>query len=88
MRIANKLIGHTMYDRRRLIMLGLAHAMATMVVWAHFFYSKYRKQETGVPDGANLYWWKRLVPPLEFGAMHAILFQMALLPLTDRKAHV
>jgi predicted ferric reductase len=88
LRIANKLIGHTMYDRRRLIMLGLAHAMATMVVWAHFFYTKYRKQEASVPDGANLYWWKRLVPPLEFGAMHAILFQMALLPLTMARSTV
>lgn len=26
--------------------------------------------------------WKRIVPPLEFGAMHAILFQMALIPFT------
>jgi predicted ferric reductase len=31
---------------------------------------------------ANMYWWKRVVPPVEFGAMHAILLQMALLPLT------
>lgn len=31
---------------------------------------------------ANRYWWKVITPPLEFGSMHAILFQMALLPLT------
>ena len=35
-----------------------------------------------VPTGANRFWWKRVVPPLEFGAMHAISFQMSLLPLT------
>jgi len=35
-----------------------------------------------VPENAPSYWWKRIVPPLEFGAMHAILFQMALIPLT------
>ena len=35
-----------------------------------------------VPQGAPNFWWKRLAPPLEFGSMHAILFQMALLPLT------
>jgi hypothetical protein len=35
-----------------------------------------------VPLNAPFYWSKRIVPPLEFGAMHAILFQMALIPLT------
>ena len=35
-----------------------------------------------VPDEANRYWWKRLTPPLEFGAMHALLLQMAIIPLT------
>lgn len=35
-----------------------------------------------MPEGADFYWWKRIMPPLEFGAMHAILFQMALIPLT------
>jgi hypothetical protein len=53
-----------------------------MAVWFHFGYIKFRAVEAIVPNGANLYWWKRLVPPLEFGAMHAILLQMALLPLT------
>ena len=33
---------------------------------------------TDVPN----YWWKRLTPPIEFGAMHMILFQLALIPLT------
>merc|ERR1711991_373834 len=65
-----------------MLFLAVAHALGTMVVWAHFFLIKYRAQAKKVPRGANLYWWKRLTPPFEFGAMHAILFQMALLPLT------
>ena len=70
------------YEQRALVFLASAHALATLVVWAHFFYAKYRAVEKAVPIGANMYWWKRLTPPIEFGAMHAILFQMSLLPLT------
>jgi predicted ferric reductase len=72
----------TMAENRKMIFLAVAHALATLIIWQHFFYVKYRVQEAKVPDEANLYWWKRLTPPIEFGAMHAILFQMALLPLT------
>ena len=43
---------------------------------------KFEQQKEGVPENAPNYWWKRIVPPLEFGSMHAILFQMALIPLT------
>ena len=43
---------------------------------------KFEAQAAKVPEGANRYWWKRLAPPLEFGSMHAILFQLALIPLT------
>ena len=32
------------------------------------------------------YYWKRFVPPIEFGAMHMILFQLMLAPLTVRSA--
>ena len=71
------------FDAERMtIFLFLLHFMATMVTWQHFFVIKFKAQEAKVPDGANLYWWKRLVPPIEFGAMHTMLLQMALLPLT------
>jgi len=43
---------------------------------------KFETQKLLVPVTAPSYWWKRIVPPLEFGAMHAILFQLALIPLT------
>ena len=46
---------------------------------------KFDAQTSTVPEGANRYWWKVMVPTLEFGAMHAILFQMALIPLTMSK---
>ena len=35
-----------------------------------------------VPEEANKYWLKRIAPPLEFGSMHAILFQLSLIPIT------
>ncbi|KAK3247728.1 hypothetical protein CYMTET_42781 [Cymbomonas tetramitiformis] len=70
------------YSERKTAFFLLVHFIGTMVVWQHFFYRKFRVQEEKVPDVAPNYWWKRMVPPMEFGAMHAILFQMALLPLT------
>jgi predicted ferric reductase len=48
----------------------------------HFFLVKFDQQKNSVPEEAPNYWWKRIAPPLEFGSMHAILFQMALIPLT------
>jgi len=48
----------------------------------HFALIKFQEQEEKVPEGSNRYWWKRIAPPLEFGSMHAILFQMGLIPLT------
>jgi hypothetical protein len=45
-------------------------------------YFKFRQRAAVVPEGANLYWWKRLVPPVEFGTMHAMLLQLALIPMT------
>ena len=71
-----------LYSERKMILLACAHFVATMVVWAHFALIKFQEQEGKVPEGAPRYWAKRIVPPLEFGSMHAILFQMALIPFT------
>lgn len=71
-----------LYAERKLIVFFLAHFIATMVVWSHFAILKFEKQTSIVPEGAPRYWWKILAPSAEFGTMHAILFQMALLPLT------
>ena len=71
-----------LYSERKLLVFILVHFVATMVIWGHFALTKYQEQEGKVPPEANRYWWKRMAPTLEFGAMHAILFQMALLPLT------
>ena len=43
---------------------------------------RYGQQEGTVPDDASRYSAKRIVPPFLFGSKHAILFQMALIPLT------
>jgi predicted ferric reductase len=49
---------------------------------AHFGLIKYQEQEHNVPEDTSHYWLKRIATPLEFGSSHAILLQMALLPLT------
>ena len=71
-----------MYAERKLLLVAMTHAVATLIIWGHFFLIKFQEQEDSVPSGANRYWAKRLIPPLEFGTMHAILFQMAIIPLT------
>jgi hypothetical protein len=70
------------HTERKTLLVFAFHLILTMTVWGHFFFSKFEIQKAAVPEGANRYWLKRLVPPLEFGAMHAILFQMSLLPFT------
>ena len=76
-----RLIVH-LYGERKLVVFFWLHFVATMAIWVHFGLIKWDEQRATVPDGAPNYWWKRIAPPLEFGSMHAILFQMALLPLT------
>ncbi|CAB9516820.1 oxidase homolog protein [Seminavis robusta] len=71
-----------LFAERKLVVFFWVHFMCTMIIWTHFALTKFQEQEDTVPEGAPRYWWKRLVPPLEFGSMHAILFQMALIPLT------
>eukprot|EP00854_Cymbomonas_tetramitiformis_P026210 gene26210-32117_t len=71
-----------LYNERKALLFFFFHFVATMVTFQHFFYKKFRLQEEKVPEAAPNYWLKRLVPPFEFGAMHAILLQMVLLPLS------
>lgn len=49
---------------------------------AHFGLMKFQSQSTTVPAAAPFRSWKVGVPTFEFGTMHAILFQLAILPLT------
>lgn len=78
----------TIYEQRKMLFLAVAHAMGTMTVWGHYFLIKFRVQAASVSPGENLYWWKRLAPPFAFSSKHAILFQMALLPLTMARQSV
>lgn len=71
-----------LYGERKTLIVILLHLVATLVIWQHFFLVKFRQQQDDVPAGAPYYWAKRVIPPLEFGSMHAILFQMTLIPLT------
>jgi len=71
-----------LYAERKMVLLFLCHFASTMIVWSHFGLIKFQEQENKVPAVAHRYWAKRLIPPIEFGSMHAILFQMALIPLT------
>lgn len=40
--LLNKLVGQTMYEKRQMVLLAIAHAIATLVVWQHFFTSSLR----------------------------------------------
>ena len=37
----------TMVENRKMIFLAVAHALATLVIWQHFFYVKYRVERGG-----------------------------------------
>lgn len=71
-----------LFAERKLLVFSAVHIICTMVVWSHFFLLKFDQKQALVPVGAPRYWWKRVVPPLEFASMHALLFQLALIPLT------
>lgn len=49
---------------------------------AHFSLKKFDSQMEKVPSGAPFHSWKVGVPTFVFGMKHAILFQLAVLPLT------
>jgi predicted ferric reductase len=71
-----------LYAERKLMVFFLVHLVSTLIVWSHFAIRKLDQQLNAVPETANRYWWKILTPSIEFGSMHAILFQMSLIPLT------
>lgn len=71
-----------LYANRAIAMTFLVHLVITLIIWGHFGLMKFGEQQIKVPTGAPNFWWKRIAPPLEFGSMHAILFQMSLIPLT------
>ena len=54
----------------------------SLQIKGHFALIKFGEQDIKVPSTAPNYWWKVVTPTIEFGTMHAILFQLALLPLT------
>jgi ferredoxin-NADP reductase len=60
----------------------LVHGLCTLGIFFHFFAKKWEQTGAGVPAAAPNYWQKRVVPGLEFGAMHTLLFTMALFPIT------
>ena len=70
------------YSERKMLLTMILHVVLTITIWMHFSIIKFRTQEGNVPFEANRYLWKVYTPTLEFGSMHSILFQMALLPLT------
>mmetsp|Transcript_1290 Transcript_1290/g.1741 ORF Transcript_1290/g.1741 Transcript_1290/m.1741 type:complete len:155 (-) Transcript_1290:2502-2966(-) len=53
-----------------------------LLIIAHFGLLKFQSQSSKVPEAAPFSTWKIGVPTFEFGTMHAILYQLAILPLT------
>eukprot|EP00035_Acanthoeca_spectabilis_P009506 m.168287 g.168287 ORF g.168287 m.168287 type:complete len:993 (-) comp14745_c0_seq1:167-3145(-) len=68
--------------RESIIVARVLHAIFSLVVLQHFFYFKFSSKAEEIPDGASNYWLKRLAPPLDYGIMHMVMLQFALLPLT------
>ena len=75
-------IAAKIYSERKMFIAVAIHFFLTLIIWGHFAIIKFRTQDGNVPEIAPRYYWKIYAPTLEFGSMHAILFQMALLPLT------
>eukprot|EP00970_Alexandrium_tamarense_P012921 scaffold3159_cov191-Alexandrium_tamarense.AAC.9 len=73
-----------LYGERKLFIIISIHLIATLVIWGTKYVDVFlfHELEGTVPSAASYYWAKRVIPPLEFGSMHSILFQMALLPLS------
>ena len=68
--------------RRVTIQVVLSHTIATLLVLSHFFLVRWTERRTALPPAAPFYWMQRIVPAALFGAKHATLFQMALLPIS------
>lgn len=79
------------------LFLRVVHILLTIIVWQHFFQIKWNQigkkmanatspfDAVGGKTATPNYWWKRVTPPVEFGMMHQLLFQMLLIPLTMSK---
>lgn len=78
-------VGSIQTKQLTFIALTFTFVLSQKSILGHFALQKFEEQEEKVPLGAPRYWWKRMVPTIEFGAMHAILFQLALIPLTMSK---
>ena len=70
------------YSERKTFIVIAIHFFLTLVIWGHFSIIKFRFQDGNVPETAPRYNLLIYTPTVMFGSKHAILFQMALLPLT------
>ncbi|GKZ01556.1 hypothetical protein MPSEU_001106100 [Mayamaea pseudoterrestris] len=74
-------------NRQKLVWMGL-HLVATLCVWTHYFIIKFHRQKESLDSESFYYWMRLIVPSLDYGAAHAILLQMAILPLTVMKRSI
>jgi predicted ferric reductase len=70
------------YTERKLFLFLWIHIVCTAVIWVHYGLVKYESETDSIQEDTSRYWLKRFVPPFIFGSKHAILYQMALIPLT------
>uniref|UniRef100_A0A7S3PTV5 FAD-binding FR-type domain-containing protein n=1 Tax=Chaetoceros debilis TaxID=122233 RepID=A0A7S3PTV5_9STRA len=70
------------YADRKVVLLASFHVVASVVVFVHFALTKVQSQQEKISPDASFYSAKIGVPAFEFGTMHVILFQLAVLPLT------
>jgi len=77
----HRLLGR-FFGRFGLHMFRTGHLVITEVIFFHNFYTKLMTRMADIPEGTPNYGWKVFAPPLMFGTKHAILFQLAVIPLT------
>ena len=68
--------------RYQVYLFRATHLLVTFIVWQHFFQKKFWAAQAAVPATAPNAGLKRIVPPIEFGLMHAILLQLCIIPIT------
>lgn len=69
--------------KTRLLFICLLYGISSIIVFQHFFVSKWQKLDATLIEGKTTnYWQKHIIPPIEFGFMHLLLLGLAVIPLT------
>eukprot|EP00038_Savillea_parva_P009097 m.181250 g.181250 ORF g.181250 m.181250 type:complete len:1046 (-) comp15201_c0_seq1:102-3239(-) len=68
--------------KESIVTARILHILISFIVWQHFFLHKYARKLRDIPEGDTNEHMKRILPAMDFGTMHMVLLQFALLPVT------